>query len=108
MIRCDVFVYYDDVQFDKHGWRNRNRIKGLSGPLWVTVPTLHSGRQGQRIIDAEIDNSKNWCRKILATIRQNYARATYLANYLPELERLLAQSWRYLADLDLAVADLMC
>jgi WbqC-like protein family len=108
MIRCDVFVYYDDVQFDKHGWRNRNRIKGPSGPQWVTVPILHSGRQGQRILDTEIDNSKNWGRKILATIRQNYALAPYLASYLPEFERLLEQPWRYLADLDVAAADLMC
>ena len=29
--RADVFVYYDDVQFDKHGWRNRNRIKTANG-----------------------------------------------------------------------------
>jgi hypothetical protein len=31
--RADVFVYYDDVQYDKHGWRNRNRIKTQDGPL---------------------------------------------------------------------------
>ena len=36
--RSDVFVYYDDVQYDKHGWRNRNRIKTQAGPLWLTVP----------------------------------------------------------------------
>src|SRR4051812_6826065 len=28
MHKADVFVHYDDVQFDKHGWRNRNRLKG--------------------------------------------------------------------------------
>lgn len=38
MRRSDVFVYYDDVQFDKHGWRNRNRIKSPTGPVWLTVP----------------------------------------------------------------------
>ena len=27
MARSDVFVLYDDVQFDKHSWRNRNRVK---------------------------------------------------------------------------------
>jgi WbqC-like protein family len=108
MIRCDVFVYYDDVQFDKHGWRNRNRIKGPSGPLWVTVPVLHSGRQGQRIVDAEIDNSRQWGCKIIAGIRQYYARAPYLAAYLPGLEELLSAPWHSLADLDLASADLLC
>jgi len=60
-IRCfrsDVFVYYDDVQFDKHGWRNRNRIKSASGPAWITIPVLHSRKHGQRIMDAEIDNQQ--------------------------------------------------
>jgi hypothetical protein len=33
MSKADAFVWYDDVQFDKHGWRNRNRIKGPKGPL---------------------------------------------------------------------------
>jgi WbqC-like protein family len=107
MLRCDVFVYYDDVQFDKHGWRNRNRIKAPSGPLWVTIPVLHSGKQGQRIIDAEIDNGKSWARKMIASIQQNYARAPHLATYLPELEHLLVSPWRFLVDLDLAIADLM-
>ncbi|HUI22524.1 MAG TPA: WbqC family protein [Methylocella sp.] len=108
MLRCDIFVYYDDVQFDKHGWRNRNRIKAPSGPLWVTIPVLHSGKQGQRIIDTEVDNNKSWARKMIATIRQNYVRAPHLAFYLPELELVLAAPWRFLVDLDLAVADLMC
>src|SRR5687768_8507939 len=46
MRRADVFVYYDGVQYDKHGWRNRNRIKTQSGPLWLTVPVRHGGREG--------------------------------------------------------------
>ena len=41
--RCDIFVIYDDVQFDKHGWRNRNRVKSPMGPYWVTVPVLIGG-----------------------------------------------------------------
>ena len=42
LYRSDVFVYYDDVQFDKNGWRNRNRIKAPDGtPHWLTVPVLH-------------------------------------------------------------------
>src|SRR5438045_89015 len=36
MRRSDVFILYDDVQFDKHGWRNRNRVKGANGPIWLT------------------------------------------------------------------------
>ena len=108
MFRSDIFVYYDDVQFDKHGWRNRNRIKAASGPLWVTVPVLHSNKHGQRVLDTEIDNQQNWPRKLMAAIRQNYSKAPFAADYLPELEQTLTKSWRFLVDVDLAIVDIMC
>ncbi len=108
MLRSDVFVYYDDVQFDKHGWRNRNRIKSPSGPIWLTVPVLSGGRHGQRIQEVEIDNRVPWARKHMAAIVHNYARAPYLKNYIPQLEELLCKKWDLLVDLDMAVVLLMC
>jgi hypothetical protein len=108
ILRSDVFVYYDDVQFDKHGWRNRNRIKTPAGPLWLTVPVLNVGRSGQKLNQVEIDNRRPWARKHLASIAQSYSRAPYLRRYLPELENMLLQRWDRLADLDMAVAALMC
>lgn len=108
MIRSDVFVYYDDVQFDKHGWRNRNRIKSPNGPHWLTVPVLHKGKFGQSNLEVEIDNRQDWARKHIATIRQFYAKSPYLKLYLPELEDVLLSRWNNLVELDLAVVDLMC
>lgn len=107
MRRSDVFVYYDDVQFDKHGWRNRNRIKTPDGPLWLTVPVLHSGRDRPRILDVLIDPTQNWARKHVRSLRQYYARAPFLGRYLPELEELLERKWTHLVDLDIAVVDLV-
>ena len=92
MRRVDVFILYDDVQFDKHGWRNRNRIKSLNGPVWLTVPVRHKGLGRQRIHDVEIDNQTAWAHKHLATIRQLYAKAPYLKNFLPELEKFFSQT----------------
>ena len=105
--RADVFVYYDDVQFDKHGWRNRNRIKTQSGPIWLTVPVRHSGMGFPKILDVEIDNRTPWARKHVASIRQAYARAPHLARYLPALEEVLQRPWQQLVDLDMACAALM-
>jgi hypothetical protein len=105
--RADVFVYYDDVQYDTHGWRNRNRIKTQSGPLWLTVPVRHSGVGVQRILDVDIDTRTPWARKHLASIRQAYARAPYVNRYLPPLEELLERNWTRLVDLDIACAGLM-
>src|SRR3954463_11038883 len=75
MRRADAFVYYDDVQFDKNGWRNRNRIKNAHGAQWLTVPVLQKGRAAQRICEVEIDNRTGWARKHIASIAQAYARA---------------------------------
>jgi hypothetical protein len=105
--RADVFVYYDDVQYDKHGWRNRNRIKTQNGPLWLTVPVLRSGTAFPKILDVEIDRRAPWARKHLASVRQAYARAPFVDRYLPELDALLQREWTHLVDLDLACVDLL-
>jgi hypothetical protein len=106
--RADLFVYYDDVQYDKHGWRNRNRIKTQSGPQWLTVPVLHHGRGLPRILDVEIDRRQPWARKHVASLRQAYARAASAAQYFPEIEELLSRPWERLVDLDIALVDAMC
>lgn len=108
MMRSDVFVYYDDIQYDKHGWRNRNRIKTPNGPQWLTVPVLDKGRHGQLLLEAEIDARVPWARKHLAAIRQNYARAPFLDDYWAGLETLLQRPWRFLVDIDIAAVELMC
>lgn len=105
--RADVFVYYDDVQYDKHGWRNRNRIKTQTGPLWLTVPVRHSGLGQPRILDVEIDARTPWARKHVATVKQAYSGAPFQRMYLPALEDLLQRRWERLVDLDIAVVDLM-
>jgi len=107
MRRADVFVCYDDVQYDTHGWRNRNRIKTKQGPLWLTVPVRHSGLSKPRILDVGIDARSNWARKHVASIRQAYAAAPYAKQYVPALEDLLQRPWERLVDLDLAVAGLI-
>jgi len=105
--RADVFLHYDDVQFDKHGWRNRNRIKTPSGPLWLTVPVRHRGQGKPKINEIGIDGSSNWAKKHLASLQQYYAKAPYAARYLPELDALLQQTWPDLASLDIAIIDRM-
>ena len=109
MRRADIFVYYDDVQYDKNGWRNRNRIKSPKGePHWLTVPARVKSL-GQRILETEIDNRQPWAKKQTGTIRQFYSKAPFLKRYLPELEELLlGREWGLLFDLDAAVIELIC
>lgn len=104
MRRADVFVYYDDVQYDKHGWRNRNRIKAPTGPQWLSVPVRHAGLGKPRILDVEIDNSSAWARKHVGTLRQYYGRAPFFDRYIEDLELVFTRRWDRLVDLDLALA----
>ena len=105
--RADIFVYYDDVQYDTHGWRNRNRIKTQQRLLWLTVPVRHGGLSKPRILDVQIDATTNWAKKHVASIRQAYAAAPFLKQYVPALEEILLRPWEQLVDLDIAVAGLI-
>jgi len=98
----DIFVLYDDTQFDKHGWRNRNRILTPNGISWITVPVKTKGLQQPLNCEIQINNQVNWQRKMLASIRQSYSKTPYFQTYFPALESILAQPYDYLLDLNLA------
>src|SRR5262245_32621657 len=87
--RADVFVFYDDVQYDKHGWRNRNRIKTANGVQWLTIPVASGGCVTQKTLikDVPIIWTKDWAAKHWMTIKQAYGkRAPHFARYAPLLE----------------------
>ena len=108
MARCDRFVVYDDVLYDKNGWRNRNRVKTNAGVQWVTVPVLLGEHAQQPLIkDVRIDNRSRWGKKHLETIRQAYGRAPHVEPLFGRLSDVLTAPWEYLVDLDLAVVGVL-
>ena len=108
MLRSDLFVIYDDVQYDKHGWRNRNRVKGPQGPVWLTVPVRLKGLNKPAINEVLIDQVQGrWAAKQCATLSQLYGKAPFFAEYYPRLEETLQQPWEKIVDLDLALIRLL-
>ena len=108
LYKSDVFVLYDDVQFDKHGWRNRNRIKTPSGPQWLTVPILTHGKGKPTNDQVEIDTRQPWGAKHLRALRGNYSRAPAFADVFGRLEPVLSRPWKRLLDLNRTVLDTLC
>ena len=109
LYKSDVFVLYDDVQYDKHGWRNRNRIKTDTGPLWLTVPVLTHGQGLPTNRDARIDTRQPWARKHLQALRVNYAKAPAFGEVFDALEPVLGRRpWTHLIDLNRAVLETLC
>ncbi len=101
LYRSDVFVIYDDVQYDKNGWRNRNRIKTANGIQWLTVPALIKFGEHPQICEVRIDKGSKWRKKHLETIRQSYARAPFFKDYMGIFEETFARDWDFLIDLDI-------
>lgn len=103
MHRADVFVLYDDVQFEKGSWRNRNRIKTPTGPLWLTVPVLTRGREFPPINQVRVNAAEPWQKKHLRTLAQYYAKAPHFARHAPGLAEIIDRPWELLAELNIAL-----
>lgn len=101
MYKSDVFVIYDDVQYDKEGWRNRNRIKTANGIQWLTVPVHVKLSEAPLIYDVKIDNRTNWQKKHLLAISQSYSRSPFFRQYVQLFEEAYSGKWEYLIDIDM-------
>lgn len=99
--RVDAFVFYDDVQYDRDGWRNRNRIKTETAEhwQWLTVPVLLKGKHGSKINEVEINNTEHWRRKHLAALSQWYRRTPFFKDVIGFFEDLYAREWKSLCEL---------
>jgi len=103
---ADVFIFLDTVQFKKHEWQNRNRIRTKDGWQWLTVPIID--RFPERIDRVEINAKTDWQRKHCQALRLHYGGAPHWEPLGPKLLALLEHPWTRLVDLNVAVLDLLC
>ena len=101
MHRSDQFVLYDDVQFTRRDWRNRNRIRVQEGSVWLTVPVIQKNKYEQSLLETKIDNSTSWKRKHLKSIRCHYSKTPFFDLYFPWCEKTFNREWDFLLDLSL-------
>lgn len=106
--KADVFVFYDCVQYDEHGWRNRNRIKTPTGLQWLTIPVSTKGVHTRSIAikDVRLVPNNPWKAKHWRALQQNYSKTPYYRQYAGVLEPFYSRRDTLLADLacDLTVA----
>jgi hypothetical protein len=94
----DTFIFYDDVQFTKNDWRNRNRIKTAQGVQWLSVPV--GADIGRTIRDVAIADAR-WQRKHFETLRQSYGKAPHFARIEPFLEEVyVKRRWDNLSSMN--------
>lgn len=82
----DEFIFYDEVQYTKNDWRNRNKIKTPQGIQWLTIPVRQENLE-QKIKDTKITDKK-WNIKHWRSISQKYSKSKYFKDYKDIFENL--------------------
>lgn len=76
----DVFVLYDDAQYTRRDWRNRNKIKSPQGLKWLSIPIESKGKYFQKINETKVSN-ESWAEKHWQSIKLCYSRSKYFDAY---------------------------
>jgi hypothetical protein len=84
---CDCFVIYDDVQYTRRDWRNRNIINTKNGLQWLTIPVEVKGKFSQKINETRVAD-KNWNLKHLQILKNEYKKAAYYSDVKDWVETL--------------------
>ncbi|SBW09511.1 conserved hypothetical protein [uncultured delta proteobacterium] len=103
--RVDEFILYDEMQFTKNDWRNRNIIKTQQGPLWLTIPV---GQDiNRRICDVPLPGGP-WRMKHWKTLVQNYSHAPCFKETAAWLEPLYRETQTTLSALNRRFIEEIC
>ncbi len=104
----DEFILYDDMQYTRRDWRNRNQIKTPQGVQWLTIPVQVKGKYHQKIRETEIDGSE-WASAHWKALVHNYRRAPHFDDIAEWLEPLyLAESYAHLSRLNRRFIEVVC
>ena len=109
--RVDLFVLFDDVDFIKREWKNRNRIRKdqtSTETRWLTVPVKRSCQRGTPIHQARLANDLEWSQTHLNAIQQVYRGTTHFAELYPWLEAQLRPPAQTLGELNCRLIVALC
>lgn len=83
----DEFILYDDMQYTRRDWRNRNKIKTKDGEQWLSIPVENKGKYYQKINETKVAGHE-WEDNHWRSIQHNYARARYFQDYAQRIKNV--------------------
>ncbi len=105
---ADIFVLYDEMQYTRRDWRNRNKIKTAKGAQWLTIPVEVKGKFSQKINDTKISDP-SWNKNHWETIRHAYSKAPFFSQYKAFFEALyLDCNEEYLSEINYRFLHAIC
>ncbi len=103
----DEFIFYDDRQYTRGDWRNRNQIKTPQGVQWLTVPVNTKGNYHEEIRHITIEGT-DWINHHLEVFRRTYGRAPFFKEVMSFLEPIYKESHPTLSALNHALIHAIC
>ena len=98
IMRSDLYIYVDTVQFEHRSFINRNKIKTANGSMWLTVPVLSKGHRSANLLDLRINNDSDWQKKHFASICLNYKKAPYYKEYIDKIAPFYEKKYEMFTD----------
>jgi hypothetical protein len=95
----DLFIFYDDVQYTKNDWRNRNVIKTSHGKKWLTIP-VRKESLSQLIKDILIDYNQDWVSSHINRFTESYKTSPYFTDALSYLEIITTEKYHSISELN--------
>ena len=98
--QSNIFVFLDNVQFQKNGLHNRNEVINSNGRFWLTVPV--DAKLGDSLSEVNIINN-GWEKKHTKSLRMNYSKAKNFEFYEKYIEPQILKKYKRLIDLNIAL-----
>ncbi len=103
---AEVFVIFDDTQFKKHYFENRNKIRTKDGSMWLTVP-VKDQPLSTRIKDTLISHETEWIKKYLQSLKTHYGGTPYFKDYYPKIEQIFQKKHEKIVDLNIEIIEFL-
>ncbi len=103
----DVFISYDNVNFIKGGWVNRNKINVNGNEKLFNIPLLKQS-PNKKINEVDVNWQSNDFNKLIKTITQSYSKSPYLKDVLNVLEEIFKGRSEKISDLSLKSIEGFC
>lgn len=107
--KSDVFILYDDAQFNKEDFQHRNRIRIYHGWKWLTIPVEKKHIPINQIEiknDVKIKGMK-WQEAHFKEIYNNYREAPYYHSFEKDLLQIYEQEYNMLVDINFKLIELL-
>ena len=105
--KSDIFVFLDNVKFEKRSWQMRNKLKTISNneekEIWIRIPTK-CVTSDTKINEVKIDNSQNWKNKHINSFTENYGKTFREIEFINEIYN---QEWEKLSEFNIELLSVL-